>query len=355
MKVYAAKVVNKSACVEANAAGNLLREKAILERVRHPLIANMIAAFQDDTNIYMILDWLPGGDLRYHIRTTGALPEDAILSIAAELVCVLVALHSQGVVHRDVKPANVVLDAEGHVHLVDFNVAGVILPMHGVGDGGSKCVSDSEPLDAYSRPFRRRTGTVAYMCPEVAGNEAYGASCDWWSLGVTLYELSTGHRPFVGEDSAEVIAGILDRSKSVQWSKRDISRLSNDLRDLVSRLLEKDVSRRLIDAEGVMRHPLFSEISWPDVRRKRLRPVFVPDPQVAHFCRVVGSESICCLDVVGESRPDCTKLQRSRGMATVKTLGSPTEYESAVESIVRPPRSVEALTAVFTDFESDET
>lgn len=137
------KYINKEKCIGQKAVRNTLFERNLLVDLEHPLIVNLRYSFQDDENMFMVLDLMLGGDLKYHLQTTGAFPEGAVKVYTAEMVCSIAYLHSQGVVHRDIKPDNLLLDEKGHVHLTDFNVA-TYLP------------EDGSQLRSFS-------GTVTYM------------------------------------------------------------------------------------------------------------------------------------------------------------------------------------------------
>jgi serine/threonine kinase 32 len=141
--LYALKYINKEKCIGQRAARNTVFERNLLVDLDYPLIVNLRYAFQDDENMFMVLDLMLGGDLKYHLHQNGAFPEEAVRIYAAEMVCGVEYLHSRGVVHRDIKPDNLLLDEAGHVHLTDFNVA-TYLP------------HDGSPLTSFS-------GTITYM------------------------------------------------------------------------------------------------------------------------------------------------------------------------------------------------
>ena len=142
-QLYALKYINKVKCIQQKAARNTVFERNLLIDLDYPLIVNLRYAFQDDENMFMVLDLMLGGDLKYHLQQTGSFPEEAVRIWAAEMICAVEYLHEKGVVHRDIKPDNLLLDEKGHVHLTDFNVA-TYLP------------SDGSRLQSFS-------GTITYM------------------------------------------------------------------------------------------------------------------------------------------------------------------------------------------------
>lgn len=128
--LYALKYINKDKCIAQRAYRNTIFERDLLENLEHPLIVNLRYAFQDEENMFMVLDLMLGGDLKFHLGQTGTFPEEVVRFYAAEITCALEYLHRQGIVHRDLKPDNLLLDEQGHVHLTDFNVA-TFLPRDG--------------------------------------------------------------------------------------------------------------------------------------------------------------------------------------------------------------------------------
>ncbi|KAF9342271.1 hypothetical protein BGX26_007927, partial [Mortierella sp. AD094] len=177
-KVYALKYISKSQVIKMDAVRNILRERQILETLDHAFVVNMRFAFQDDEYMYMCMDLMMGGDLRFHLNRR-QFDEDVVRFWIAELCCAITHLHSLGIVHRDIKPDNVLLDEKGHAHLTDFNI-------------GCK-LSPQKPL------LTSQSGTVAYMAPEVFTGQGYGVTVDWWAVGVLFYECIYNKRPFQTE------------------------------------------------------------------------------------------------------------------------------------------------------------
>lgn len=148
-QLYALKYINKEQCIQKKAARNTIFERNLLVQLDYPLIVNLRYAFQDDETMFMVLDLMLGGDLKYHLQQTGSFPEEAVRVYAAEMICAIEYLQTKRVVHRDIKPDNLLLDEEGHIHLTDFNVA-TYLP------------EDGSPLKSFS-------GTLTYMGTRLKG------------------------------------------------------------------------------------------------------------------------------------------------------------------------------------------
>jgi len=278
-ELYALKYIEKQRCIRKHAVNNVLQERRILEDLNHPFIVNLRYAFQDDENCFYVLDLMLGGDLRFHLKLLKRFPEESVRLWTAELASAVSYLHDRRVVHRDIKPDNVLLDARGHAHLTDFNIA-----------------MRWDPARAMSGV----AGSVAYMAPEVFARRGYGPEVDWWGLGVTMYELAFGVRPFNGvparEDEDErsrekAFTATLDWGHaSAAMPTGAESMLSHEGRTVLRRMLERDPHRRLGHApmprnEGdelleLQSMPWLAD-DWHKLDAKDEPAPFVPDPNRA--------------------------------------------------------------------------
>ncbi|KAJ1983952.1 hypothetical protein H4R34_000964 [Dimargaris verticillata] len=265
-KNYALKYINKEKCVKMKAIDNIIQERRILEEIKFPLVCNLRYAFQDDENMFMVLDLMLGGDLRFHIDRKGALPEHVVRFFAAEVIVGLHYLHSKRFVHRDIKPDNVLLDNDGHAHLTDFNIAVRIKP-------GKKLTSVA--------------GSLAYMAPEILQRIGYTFSVDWWSLGVLMYEMVFGQRPFRAKSNDELARLILQ--KPLVFPERSIvdTPVSDDCKDVIRGLCERSTHKRLgfgsSNYKKLTNHRWFQGVDWNLVAQKRTTPVYVPDSKHSNF------------------------------------------------------------------------
>jgi serine/threonine protein kinase len=240
-------------------------ERNILESVnRHPFIVNFYYAFQDHEKLYLILEYAQGGELFHHLEAERMFAEPVAAFYMAEMVLALDHLHRKvGVIYRDLKPENCLLDHEGHLLLTDF--------------GLSKVTLDDES------PCRSILGTPEYMAPEVIEGKEYGAAVDWWSLGALGFDLLTGSPPFTGNNNAKIQEKILKQKLALPFF------LSADAKDLLTRLLRKDPKKRLgynpaKDIETIKKHRFFRNINWKKLEARELEPPIQPlitDPEAA--------------------------------------------------------------------------
>ncbi|KAI9031573.1 kinase-like domain-containing protein, partial [Phycomyces nitens] len=210
----------------------------------------------------MVIDLMLGGDLRFHLERFGIMPEERVRFYAAEISLGLNYLHSKNIVHRDIKPDNILLDDQGHSYLTDFNIA----------------VQYTE-----GKPLTSIAGSMAYMAPEVLQKRGYYASVDWWSLGVMCYELLFGKRPFRGKSNDMLHRAILYEPLSI-LEQKDVS---PEAVDFVKGLLTRDVDLRLgVNEKGfnaLLSHPWFAGLDWEALKSKAAIPPFIPDSKRANF------------------------------------------------------------------------
>ncbi|XP_006189106.1 serine/threonine-protein kinase 32B isoform X4 [Camelus ferus] len=256
--MYAMKYMNKQKCIERDEVRNVFRELQIMQGLEHPFLVNLWYSFQDEEDMFMVVDLLLGGDLRYHLQQNVHFTEGAVKLYICELALALEYLQRHHIIHRDIKPDNILLDEHGHVHITDFNIATIV-------KGAEKASS--------------MAGTKPYMAPEVFqvyvdGGPGYSYPVDWWSLGVTAYELLRGWRPYEIH-SATPIDEVLNMFKvervhySSTWCKGMVA--------LLKKLLTKDPESRLSSLGDVQSTPYLANMNWDAVFEKALTPGFVPN------------------------------------------------------------------------------
>ncbi|XP_075051877.1 ribosomal protein S6 kinase alpha-1 isoform X2 [Mixophyes fleayi] len=252
-QLYAMKVLKK-ATLKVRDRVRTKMERDILAEVHHPFVVRLHYAFQTEGKLYLILDFLRGGDLFTRLSKEVMFTEEDVKFYLAELALGLDHLHSLGIIYRDLKPENILLDEEGHIKLTDF--------------GLSKEAIDHEKK-AYSF-----CGTVEYMAPEVVNRQGHTHSADWWSYGVLMFEMLTGSLPFQGKDRKETMTLILKAKLGMPQF------LSSEAQGLLRCLFKRNPTNRLGSgtegAEEIKRHPFFSTIDWNKLFRREISPPFKP-------------------------------------------------------------------------------
>ncbi|PVU99353.1 hypothetical protein BB559_000761 [Furculomyces boomerangus] len=261
--LYALKYINKIKCIKMNALEYIIRERDLLEEIEHPYVVNLRFSFQNRTTMFMVIDLMLGGDLRFHIDRK-RFDERVVRHWIAEIACGLSYLHEIGIIHRDIKPDNILMDNKGHVALTDFNVAAKVQP---------------------NKLNYTKAGTVGYMAPEIISGTGYTKSVDWWSLGVVMYECIYNERPFNGESPQEICSETL--YKNVSYPTWKGVRISNECIDAMSGFLERDPAKRLGSGEDVLSElrstEFFCIMDWNLIIKKLARPPFIPDSDISNF------------------------------------------------------------------------
>uniref|UniRef100_A0A8C1T2K9 Serine/threonine kinase 32C n=1 Tax=Cyprinus carpio TaxID=7962 RepID=A0A8C1T2K9_CYPCA len=304
-KMYAMKYMNKQQCIERDEVRNVFRELEILQEIEHVFLVNLWYSFQDEEDMFMVVDLLLGGDLRYHLQQNVQFTEDAVRLYLCEMTLALDYLQSQHIIHRDIKPDNILLDEQGHAHLTDFNIATII--------------KDGERATALA-------GTKPYMAPEifqsfVSGGTGYAFEVDWWSLGVTIFEVLRSWRPYDihASNSVESLLQLFS-TVSVQYS----SSWNKDLVSLLRKLLTVNPEHRFCSLAQMQTAPYLSDVNWDDVYEKKMEPGFVPNKGRLHCDPTFELE-----EMILESRPLHKKkkrLAKNRSRDNSKDSQSENEY-----------------------------
>ena len=241
----------KAVIQQRNQFQNAMTERDILGASHSPFIVKLKYAFQSTDKLYLVLEFINGGELFYHLNKRQCFDSKMVRFYAAEMIMALDYLHKQGVVYRDLKPENVLLNSDGHVKLTDF----------GISKQGIFASSDC----ADERLTYSVVGTVEYLAPEIVKKEGHDNKVDFWSLGVLLYELYTGHTPFDHTDNQfQVMKCIINEDLPVDYKDR-LKEADPDLKDLLLNcLLEREPSRRLAVNE-LKKHDFFARVNWDDV------------------------------------------------------------------------------------------
>ena len=216
--------MSKTKIISHHSEENIMGEKNILSKINHPFIVNMYFSFQDNDNLYLLLDLLSGGDLRYHLsnKKPNVFNEIQTKFFISNIILALEYIHSQKIIHRDIKPENLVLDISGYVRLTDFGIAIINKNDHS----------------------KESSGTAGYMAPEVILQQGHSYPADFFALGVIGYEFMIGNRPYHGENRKQIKNSILSYQAKIKFNNTKKGWTENS-KDFINRLLQRRPAKRL--------------------------------------------------------------------------------------------------------------
>jgi len=246
------KVLKKGVIAARGEIEHTRTEKSVLARVDSPFLAKLHYSFQSDNELFLIMDFINGGELFHHLSVEKRFSEDRTRFYAAQIVLGIDYLHNLGVIYRDLKPENLLLSAQGNIVMTDFG-----LSKQGL-----------QAADARTATF---CGTPEYLAPEIIKGEEYTKAIDWWSVGTIIFEMLTGLPPFYTEDEEHMYTKIM--TADLEFPPF----LSYEVTDLISKFLRRDPRERLQNPSEIRAQPWFSCVDWDKLARLELEPPFRPN------------------------------------------------------------------------------
>ena len=251
-QIYALKTLRKQHIISRMEVTHTLAERTVLAKINNPFIVPLKFSFQSPEKLYLVLSFINGGELFWHLQREGKFSMDRSRFYIAELLTALESLHELNVIYRDLKPENILLDYQGHIALCDFGLCKLNM-------------ANDDKTNTFC-------GTPEYLAPELLLNQGYTRVVDWWTLGTLLYEMLSGLPPFYDDDVPTMYRKILQNPLKFP------SFLENtDAQDLLVQLLEKNPDKRLNDAHAIKTHKFFKDIDWNKLLNKNYLPPFKPN------------------------------------------------------------------------------
>uniref|UniRef100_A0A674NNV8 Protein kinase C n=1 Tax=Takifugu rubripes TaxID=31033 RepID=A0A674NNV8_TAKRU len=265
---FAVKALKKDVVLMDDDVECTMVEKRVLALAwENPFLTHLYSTFQTKEHLFFVMEYLNGGDLMFHIQEKGRFDLHRATFYSAEISCGLQFLHSKGIIYRDLKLDNVMLDYEGHIKIADFGMC-------------------KENVFGENRATTF-CGTPDYIAPEILLGQKYSFSVDWWSFGVLLYEMLIGQSPFHGDDEDELFESIrMDTPHYPRW-------INKEAKDLIERFFERDPTRRLGIVGDIRLHPFFKMIDWPALERREVEPPFKPKVKAPNDCSNFDREFLC--------------------------------------------------------------
>ena len=274
--IVAIKKIKKDVLFLKNQVIHVRNEQLFMSKVKNPWIVELKASFQEDDYLYLVMEYLPGGDLMNLFIKKDILTEEESRFYIAELILSIESIHKLDCIHRDIKPDNILIDKNGHIKLSDFGLAKISDKLYENNKNSfiNNNLSENENDIKKHEKSYSCVGTAYYVAPEVLIKKGYGKEIDWWSVGVIFFEMLVGYAPFCSKETSEVCHKILNWKKYLKLPSKTI--ISPEAEDLIAKLITNpNVRLGLNGAEEIKRHPFFRGLDWKNIRNSKAP--FIPE------------------------------------------------------------------------------
>ena len=273
--IVAIKKISKDVLVQKNQIIHTRNEQLFLSKVKSPWTVELKASFQEGNYLYLVMEFLQGGDLMALLIKKDTFTEDEARFYTAELILAIESIHKLDCIHRDIKPDNILIDKHGHIKLSDFGLAKV----------SDKVMESNGTIPKNSKQTHQKhyscVGTAYYVAPEVLNKQGYGNEIDWWSVGVIFFEMLVGYAPFCSQDNNEVCKKVLNWSKYLTIPSH--IKISKEAEDLIRKMINNSTCRLGKNgANEIKKHPFFKGVDWGNIRNTQAP--FIPQLENDYDC-----------------------------------------------------------------------
>ena len=277
-KIYAIKKIKKQVLIIKNQIRHVINEQIIMSKASTPWIVELKASFQEGDYLYLVMEYLPGGDLMNLLIEKDTLTEKEAKFYISELILAVESIHNLDCIHRDIKPDNILIDKNGHIKLSDFGLAKISDKLYEKEDEKYKNFLKNKSNDKNTKMTHNKNfscvGTAYYVAPEVLKKSGYDKDIDWWSVGIILYEMLVGYAPFCSKETTEVCYKVLNWKNYLKIPKK--IKLSEEVKDLIFKMIKNSDDRLGKNgAEEIKKHPFFKDVDWDNIRNSKAP--FIPE------------------------------------------------------------------------------
>ena len=271
-KIYAIKKIKKNILIIKNQIRHVLNEQILMSKASSPWIVELKASFQEDEYLYLVMEYLPGGDLMNLLIQKDILTEKEAKFYISELILAIESIHNLDCIHRDIKPDNILIDKNGHIKLSDFGLAKISDKLYEKEDEKYKNFLPNKNNEKNHKMTHNKNfscvGTAYYVAPEVLKKSGYDKDIDWWSVGIIFFEMLVGYAPFCSKETTEVCYKVLNWKDFLNIPKK--VKLSEEAKDLIYKLINNSDDRLGKNgSEEIKRHPFFKDVNWNNIRKSK--------------------------------------------------------------------------------------